>query len=134
MRSTDHFVPSGIDGAGRNGQSMSKFGLEYWRGSTDVCSDLDDGVQRGKLQLFAGLRPKLSGHEHFCQRDEDNEAGFIHGREYEPVALELGPDTHRPGSPFLPVNDPVEFVCEETSVERFDVESMRIREGGHGGG
>jgi hypothetical protein len=60
--------------------------------------------------------------------------GFVQGGEYEPVALELGPDIHRPGPPFLPVDDPVELVCEETSVERFNVESMRVRERGHGAG
>jgi hypothetical protein len=46
----------------------------------------------------------------------------------EPVALKLSPDVHCPGPPFLSVNGPVEFVCEETSVERLDVESMRGRE------
>jgi hypothetical protein len=35
----------------------------------------------------------------------------------EPVTVKLGPDVHRPSPPFLPVDDPVEFVCEETSVE-----------------
>ena len=35
----------------------------------------------------------------------------------EPVAVKLGPDVHRPGPPFLPVDGPVELVCEETSVE-----------------
>ena len=46
----------------------------------------------------------------------------------EPVALKLGPDAHCSGPPFLPVHGPVEFVCEEASVERLDVEPMRGRE------
>ena len=51
----------------------------------------------------------------------------------EPVVFKLGPDAHCPGPPFLSVHGPVKFVCEETSVERLDVESMRGRERGHGG-
>ena len=99
-----------------------------WRW-TDECSGLDDGVRQGKPQPFAGLKPKLSGREHFCP---NGEAGFIHSWECKPVTLEFCPDIHRPGPPFLSVNNPVEFVYEEPSVEGFDVESMRVREGGHG--
>lgn len=47
---------------------------------------------------------------------------------YKPIALKLGPDAHCPCPPFLSVDGPVEFVCEETLVERLDVESMRGRE------